>query len=283
MTQEQFGIAYLNHICYNKYVKTRNSHDMAELPSEISAEIEAFFAPQFEPEQGDFVCVYGSSLYKGPEATSDVDLFVVSHDPAGISGDSLKRMATFIRDMHVRHGRKIDEEVPYENKIHYTEDELSDALCLMAFEETETGLGVPKVVKTAEFLNSSAIKARLFLNALTTPHAVVAPSQHRYVVAREGAEDAVTLLAASLCRTEEMTPQDLYERLTVGPDGEVGEMHLGYKVEHPMVADHLETVLDGGICRLVNRGVFEATDDGVRVDVSSFNPVASMYNSLNRV
>lgn len=243
------------------------------LPVSVSNEIGAHFAPHIEENPSDFVCVYGSSVYSPDKKTSDVDLFMVTHRSGNIA---LGPTVDFIRDLHDRHGRRVDEEVPYSNKVHYTAAEIEDALQFSGFDVNGSVITVPPIRKEAAFLQSSAIKARLGLNGLTTPHAVIGKDFSRYHLARERAGEAVALLAISLAGREEFDVPALHSALTVSETGASGEMFLGYKTEYLLVSEHLQGVLGGAVERLAKQSVINPTIEGYMVRWDSFDPQGYM-------
>jgi|GEM_PF-2887046 len=248
------------------------------LPLTISSEISEQFASHITENPTDYICVYGSSVYSPDKVTSDVDLFVVTHEVGRLAIDPL---VDFIRDLHARHGRRLDEEVPYQNKIHYRDAEIEDALQFGGFEVNNSVITVPPVRKEAAFLESAAIKARLALNGLTTPHAVIGKNFSRYHVTRERAGEAAALLAISLLRQEEFGVQSLHDALVVSETGASGEMFLGYKTEYPLVSEHLRGVLGGAVDRLAKQGVVNTTTHGYAVSLETFDPKGYMQTTAN--
>lgn len=225
------------------------------LPEMLNQEISSYIDPHLEQQPLDYICVYGSSVYSADKTSSDVDMFVVTHTEQAFGVNSL---IGFIKDMHTRHGRKIDEEVPFENKVHYSSSELAAALTFSGFDLSDEGnISVPPVRKEPAFLNSPAVKARLALNALTTPHAIIGKDLSHYSTTVRAAEVSATFLAANLANDSAFSVTDLYNALTESEDGQTGEMYLGYKTEYPAVESHIDEVLDRGLTNLVNDGVFK--------------------------
>lgn len=249
------------------------------LPVSISNEISEFFTPHFEENPEDYVCIYGSSVYSSEKETSDVDMFVVTHNAGALA---LGPTVDFIQDLHRRHGRTLDAEVPYENKVHYTATEMDAALRFGGFEVNGQHISVPTVRKEPSFLNSPAIKARLALNGLTTPHSAVGVDFNRYHANRAKAGEAITLLAISLCDEEAFTIPDLHHTLTTDRQGASGEMYLGYKTEYPVVAEHLSGVLSGALGRLTEHGVVSQVGDGFIIDRRQFDPLGYMTETMPR-
>jgi arginyl-tRNA synthetase len=243
------------------------------LPVSISHEINEHFLSHLQDNPEDYICVYGSSVYSPDKLTSDVDLFAVTH---GVGKLALDPLVSFIKDLHIRHGRHLDAEVPYENKVHYTAAEVEDAVQFGGFEVQSSHITVPPVRKESAFLQSPAIKARLALNGLTTPHVVFGEDFRRYHIARERAGEAAALLAISLIDRQEVSVPLLRDALTVSETGASGEMFLGYKTQYPIVNEHLSGVLEGGLVRLSKHGVVNPTLDGYQVPFETFDPLGYM-------
>lgn len=246
------------------------------LPLSVSSEISTHFAPHIEENPQDFVCVYGSSVYSPDKKTSDVDLFMITNKSGKIALDPT---IEFIRDLHIRHGRHLDEEVPYYNKIHYSAAEVEEAVQFSGFDVSGASITVPPVRKEKSFLEGPAIKARLLLNGLTTPHVVIGKDFSHYHSARERAGEAVTLLAISLLEREEFDVGILHDTLTTGKDGESGEMYLGYKTEYPLVKEHLQGVLSGAVERLAGQDIIHSTNEGFVIQRDTFDPQNYMINT----
>jgi hypothetical protein len=243
------------------------------LPVSISSEISEHFAHHLNDNPSDYVVAYGSSVYSPEKVTSDVDVFAVTHSAGKLAIGSL---VSFIKDLHIRHGRKLDAEVPYENKVHYTSEEIESAVQFAGFDIQGPHIIVPPVRKEAAFLQSPQIKARLALNGLTTPHAIIGKDFARYHQARLRAGEAATLLAISLQGQQEFTIDHLRQALTTSKTGASGEMFLGYKTEHPLVDEYLYGVLGGGTERLAKQGVIHPTVEGYTVNWNTFNPAKYM-------
>lgn len=243
------------------------------LPIEITAEITNHFSDYLNQNPTDYICVYGSSVYSPDKLTSDVDLFAVTQKAGSLA---LESTIEFVQDLHLRHGRKLDAEVPYDNKVLYTSAEVESAIQFSGFETVGNRIMVPLVRKTAEFLQGPAIKARLFLNSMTTPHSVIGNDFSRYHSARERAGETIALLGVGLQTEEEFDLEMLMASLVETPSGRAGEMYLGYKVEYPIVKEHLYGALAGALDRLDKNGVIEKDREAYRVDWRTFDPVAYM-------
>jgi hypothetical protein len=245
------------------------------LPDTISSDLNAYFNAHFDDFPQDYVCVYGSSIYSPDKRTSDVDLFAVTHRKAGQQSllAASPSLAEFITGFHIEHGRRLDTEVPYDNKIQYTAEEIENAIQFGGFQVEGSKIIVPSVKKETSFLRSPAIKARLALNALTSPHLVIGEDLTRYQVARRRASEAATLLGVSLLDREEFDVPMVQAALTTSESGAVGEMFLGYKTEHPIVGEYLRSVVDDSLSRLSKEsGMVTPSSHGYTINRESFDP-----------
>lgn len=248
------------------------------LPTKVSVEIGEFVGDHCSQYPEDYAIVYGSSVYSPDKSTSDVDMFLVSRDADNVAIDSL---VTFIKDLHFKNGRRLDAEVPYENKVLYSLPEIDSAVSFSGFEIVGGRIIVPKVKKEAEFLQSEQIKARLALNGLTTPHVVFGKDFAQYHEARVKAGLAITILAISLSKQSRFNLDDLRDALVVDEDGQSGEMFLGYKTEYPIVDEHLVGILNAGLKRLAGNNVIEPWAGGYSIDHKRFDPLECVQTGYN--
>lgn len=215
------------------------------------AELRAFLEINvFRNDPNSYVIFYGGSIYK-KLSNSDIDLAIVVMERSEALDESLER---FIVDLHQRHGLRVDTEVPYSNKLLYAKSDLELALALDCFvNKDESSYMVPRVEKSEAFLSSPEIKARLILNALTTPHEF-------WGSARSGASDeiraglAITVLSIGLVAKSEFSIDDLESRLIRSEDGDEGELYLGYKTDYEIVKDYLDGCLALGLSMLGDAG-----------------------------
>ena len=187
-----------------------------------------------------FVCVYGSYATGHYTEVSDMDMFIVAKDH---TREEFERMRDFLIDLHVRHKLNLDDEVPYENKLMMSYDDIERAVSLQSFTKHEKGYRVPLVEKTKAFLASPEIKWRLALNAFTTPHECVSGNKEVYEAFRKRAEKSIIELATGLSPHDNPGKKEMMEILIRGEDGEEGEMYLGYKQERENVIKYLDEII----------------------------------------
>ena len=189
-----------------------------------------------------FFIVYGSHASNENSDNSDVDVFLaIEHNDEKI----FTKLRDFIISFHHKHRLELDEEVPYENKLIVSFEDIDDAVKLKPFiTKHEDGYAVPAVQKEAAFLGSRDIRLRLILNALTSPHQFISGEKGRYEKVKTEAEHAVMLLGKRLSGKKEPTGDEVFEALTEGPRGEKNEWWLGYKTDKPAVYNYLKELIE---------------------------------------
>lgn len=188
-----------------------------------------------------FVCMYGSYSYGEFSDSSDLDIFMAIDN---YDIDDFNKFKEFICNIHFSHKLKLDNEVPYENKLMILYQDLQDAINLKAFIKYEGKYFIPKIEKSEKFLMSREIKLRLILNALTTPHTFVCGNYNEYIKYKDFSEKSIIRLANKLVSVENPTNTELLDSLLFGLDKETGEMYLGYKKERLAVINYLSNIIN---------------------------------------
>jgi predicted nucleotidyltransferase len=186
-----------------------------------------------------FMCVYGSHATGHAQDGSDIDVLIAIPEK---DDAILIAFGTFLRALHIEYNLGLDDEVPYHNKIVVTYQDIEDVILLKPFITQSNNYVVRPIEKTEQFLTSDEMRLRLLFNALTTPHMHIAGSYQVYDGFKKQAEKALTELALQL--TSKSTTSNPIEVLLIGPDGEEGEMYLGYKRDRKEVVEHLVTIIN---------------------------------------
>lgn len=187
-----------------------------------------------------FVCIYGSYASGNYTEASDLDMFVAIGNHRS---EDFEKIRDFLIDLHVRYELRLDDEVPYENKLIISYEDIQDAIALKSFVKNGVRYHVPMVEKKKEFLSSPEIRWRLILNALTSPHECVCGNSDVYARFRIDAEKSLIRLARGLTATETPSIDEILEALTSGENKEEGEMYLGYKKEREDVIKYLKELI----------------------------------------
>jgi hypothetical protein len=160
----------------------------------------------FTNEASAVAVCYGSSI-RTDSKVSDIDMLLA--EPQPLSG--LKRKAfidAFVR-LHNDNGRQLDTEVPYDNKLFYTYDEIEESLTHSMLEDEEGRIRIPNLSKLSSddtYFNSRAMKLRLCFNAFTSTHIFIAGNRTIY---------------NNLCKKAEVSLAALVERLSMQEQREI--------------------------------------------------------------
>jgi len=194
------------------------------------------------PSGEHFACIYGSYATSHFQEESDLDIvFATSiYDQADFS-----RIEDFVISQHIKHGLEIDQEVPYDNKLLVTYQDIKDAARLDVFPKRDDGrYSVPEITDDPVFLASTDARKRLLLNAFTTPHIFIHGDRVSYDQLRGGCEKAVIKLARGIGSTALSNSDDILNTLLDNPeDGSGGRAYLGYKKERKEVVSHLQQLI----------------------------------------
>lgn len=188
-----------------------------------------------------FVLVYGSYASGHYRNTSDVDVFIVVEQ---YNNKDFTKSLNFLTDLHVRYNLKIDNEVPYTNKLIVSYKDVMHAIALDPFTHKEEGYHIPPIRKSKKFLSSQEIRWRLILNALTSPHLFIYGNKEKYLSFKNDMEKSIVRLALGLMGAQKPTVKNLTKILLTSAHGEKGEMYLGYKKERKEVVEYLKSLIE---------------------------------------
>lgn len=171
------------------------------------------------------IIIYGSNIYNENNSDLDVCLITIENTPElqeNIISETLK--------FHLKYNLKVDEEIPYSNKLIYTVDEIESALNNPPFFYNGRVV-INDIIKTKEFLSSKEMKQRLLLNILTTDHLTIGESTIDYE------SRALKIILNTIVTYFEINDNSENEILDCmyrnKYTGAYGEMYLGYKKNHP--------------------------------------------------
>lgn len=194
------------------------------------------------PDTEAAAIIYGSTA-RTASPTSDLDILIVEKDP-----QPSERQQAFVRDfidLHRRTGRTIDTEVPYENKLFYSLDEVHGSFAHAMF-ETSDGLAVPSLEGMQEgdpYFASPDMKLRLCFNAFTSAHLQLAGSRNFYAGLRSRARRSLGELVRQLTPSEQLS-DNLQENLRrLIPPGLDTKDYLGYYPTDTVFLDTLRAAV----------------------------------------
>lgn len=110
------------------------------------------------------IIIYGSNVFKAN--SSDLDVCIIGDN---ICEEDKKTIKEKVIEFHNKHNLRIDQEVPYENKLVFSYQEIKEAIIDHPFMEKGITIINP-ILKTKEFLASEEMRKRLIINILTTKH-----------------------------------------------------------------------------------------------------------------
>lgn len=183
-----------------------------------------------------FAIVYGSFVCGRAKKDSDLDFCVVAEY---FTEAELKALKRFVLKFHRQNNLKIDNEVPFENKLISSYSEAEDAVFLTGFVLKEKRITIPPIRKNRKFLKSREIRLRLLVNALTTPHIILGNDLETYERLKDLSEKNMFLLATFLGKSPLRNTVRVLHRLLFGPNKEEGEMYLGYK-NYPQIKKYMK-------------------------------------------
>lgn len=167
---------------------------------------------------------YGSNIYDSN--SSDLDVCILVNN---ISEKEKKDIILQTIRYHEENGLKLDEEVPYENKLIYTIFEVKKILSSNPFKKNGKYF-ISDIKKDNEFLSSKEMKVRLLLNILTTDHLVIGKNINQIKEFEELAWKIILESIIGFNNLKELTVENiLYLMYRNQYSGAEEEYYLGYK------------------------------------------------------
>lgn len=171
------------------------------------------------------IIIYGSNIYK--DNNSDLDVcIIVKENNKELQTKIIEETIKF----HYKYNLKIDEEIPYPNKLIYTIDEINETLKNPPFYKNGKVI-IKDIIKDKDFLSSKEMKQRLLLNILTTDHLTIGESTTNYEIQTlKIIIDAITTYFKIDNKNEIEILECMYQNKYTNASE---EMFLGYKKNHP--------------------------------------------------
>ena len=183
------------------------------------------------------IIIYGSNIYD--INSSDLDVCLITDEiPDKVREDIINSTINF----HYQNGLKIDEEIPFNNKLIYTYKDVEDTLNKPPF-YINGQVVIKKIEKNNNFLSSIEMKKRLLINILTTDHITIGKSTSEYE------KRALTIIVNAISEYANLKNPTVNELLknmyTDKYTGASGEMFLGYKTNNKNKEKYLIKELEG--------------------------------------
>lgn len=200
----------MNKIC-NEYIKLINNN----FKDEVKA-----------------IIIYGSNIYN--ESSSDLDVCVVIDEYDELLENKIINKTI---QFHKEYNLKIDEEIPHNNKLVYTINEIENTLSNPPF-YIDGKVIINDIVKTKEFLSSNEMKQRLLLNILTTDHLTIGMDTLEYEKrAFKIIIDVIKSYYNITNNSEDEILECMYKNRYTDAQG---EMYLGYKKKYQAKDNYLK-------------------------------------------
>lgn len=170
------------------------------------------------------IIIYGSNIYDGN--SSDLDVCLITNN---LSTKVQKKIIDSTIEFHRKNRLKLDEEVPFDNKLIYSTSDIDEALNYSPFYKNKKVV-INEIKKTKKFLSSTEMKKRLLINILTTDHITIGKSTLEYEKrAYKIIIDVITKYFNLINPTVNELLDNMYKNKCTGAEG---EMFLGYKKNH---------------------------------------------------
>jgi hypothetical protein len=152
----------------------------------------------------------------------------------------------------------IDDEVPHENKLLYSYNDLEEAVQGKGFRAANGRIVVPPVIKEVDFLRSRDISLRLLLNALTSNNILLYGDPHLHQQKRDQASKNFVQMMYSIDGVNSFTLEQFLDSIQ-GRNDATGELYLGYK-DTPEIKAYLLRRFGEVFESLTQEGVLEKRD-----------------------
>lgn len=199
-------------------------------------------------EYGDLTLIlYGSTVYG--VNTSDLDICYLSDKE--LSKQRFQRLKNMTRIFHLENGLRIDEEVPYDNKLVYSNEKIKKTFEEPPFPYIDNKFMINPILKSKSYLSSLEMSKRLLLNILTVRHNIIFGNEAKVKQFSDKAWDIMIRVVLSYAEKNEVTIDELINLLYEDPyTHTTGELYLGYKDNLQEKMDFLVSSVGTSIFRL---------------------------------
>lgn len=170
--------------------------------------------------------LYGSTVFG--VKTSDLDVCFVSME--SLTEDQFLQLENITRNFHLKNNLRIDEEIPYKNKLVYTNNFVENTLINPPFPYINNKFIIPPINKSKEYLSSKEMSQRLLLNILTVKNEVLCGDKELIKEYGYRAWEKIIKVVLSYSEQNVFLIEELLKNLYIDPySKEEGELYLGYK------------------------------------------------------
>ena len=208
-------------------------------------------------EYGDLTLIlYGSTVYG--VNNSDLDMCYLSDNE--LTTHRFERLKNLTRIFHLNNGLKIDEEIPYDNKLVYSNDMIKKTFEKPPFPYVNNKFVINPILKNENYLSSLEMSKRLLLNILTVRNIVLFGNEEKVKEFSNKAWDTIIRVVLSYAEIKEVTIDELINLLYEDPYSHAtGELYLGYKDNLKEKMVFLESSVGNSMCRLEEEQVVVRT------------------------
>lgn len=170
------------------------------------------------------IIIYGSNIFE--EISSDLDLCIVGEN---ITEQEKREIKEMVIQFHNSNKLKLDDEVPYNNKLFFSYEEIINAIIYNPF-IINGKINIRKIQKDKQFLSSIEMRKRLIINILTTKHIMINCDISKMQIAKNMAWDLILKVIIEYSSIKTLEPDVILKNLYYDSKNNVeGEMFLGYK------------------------------------------------------
>jgi hypothetical protein len=212
--------------------------------TEIMLAIRRFCSVEFhDSKESYFVMIYGSYAYKLVKPSSDLDIVFFTNS---YSKERRDRIIAFIKQLHIRYGMELDNEIPYENKSLISYEFLLKA-CQGDGIIKDGQWDIPEIEKNKQYLSSKELLLRFFMGVMMNPNILVAGNTTIYNAYRDMATRNLIRAVIYLNKRFHVSSVSLAKDFCVSTRGEFGDYYLGFSHTEPFISylvQHLEQTLN---------------------------------------
>ena len=216
------------------------------------------------------IITYGSNVLGDKKADLDVCIIVKN------SKNYVKEIVGKSKSFFEKEGLMLDQEIPYENKLVYSYEEVDEILSDNIFINELGEFCVLDIIKSKEFLSSQHMHERLLLNILTTLHKVVMGDELYVSLCEKRAwEIIIEAVTYYFGLPYDTKPEKYMNILHKNPKTQSeGEWYLGYKSDAGMKDRYLLNKLKEYL------PLFRAKKINLAENINPYYPSISMQRKI---